>query len=895
VRRIMKPSALRAQLAAFLLLSLTLLWSFTAYELDSERHNAIRAAEVETRGGARTLSLNALSSIKRIDLVLLELARARTLRRDDFGAEIRRHQDNIADLAIQVAATDRDGWMVFSSLGLPARRLSLADREHVSVHVGADAAAPRLYISRPMLGRVSGKWSLQFTRPLIRNGKFDGVVIISVDPALFSAPPTASPLASRAITAVVRASGEVMARAPDLRQDVGKPMRNAPFNAAGAPDQGNFQLAAQSDGVVRVFGYQRMPEYQLSFVSGLPLDEVLAPLRRQRRLSLGVAGAVSLLLALMALLIWRSLRTRERAEAAARAQGAAQSMAASVFHNTMDGVMLTDASGVILSVNPAFSAITGYSAAEALGRTSAMLRSDVHPPPFHRALWHDLRRDGRWQGQLWNRRKNGELFLEWLRIGVVAGADGEARRYVNVFNDITELRRKDEHIRHLAFHDPLTGLPNRALLLDRLEHTLAAAARNAGRPALLFIDLDRFKHINDSLGHDAGDQLLKEMAQRLRACVRESDTLARMGGDEFVLLLEHVPESAQCAALARKLIDRLSLPMALNGHTVQVGASLGLACFPDDGASAVELMKCADVAMYAAKAGGRGTYRFFQAAMTEQAEQHLQLEAELRHAVRHGELELFYQPKVPLDGAPVRTVEALVRWRHPLRGLVPPASFIPLAEETGIIDELGDWVLERACRQARSWQDQGLGRIRIAVNVSARQLRRGDLVDRIAALSGQYRVDPADLEIELTESVIMNKPDEVALVFAQLRALGASVAIDDFGTGYSSLAYLRQLPIDVLKIDRSFIMHAERDPKDAELVRTIVALGRALELTVVAEGVETAGQLALLRAMGCDVAQGYLFSRPLPAGEIGAWLAQRRGAGAALEAVRAGLADSVVS
>ena len=549
-------------------------------------------------------------------------------------------------------------------------------------------------------------------------------------------------------------------------------------------------------------------------------------------------------------------------------------LAASVFDNMMDGVIVTDTASTILSVNPAFTAITGYSAAEAIGQRPSLLRSDHHKPEFYRELWARLQRDGRWEGEIWNRRKNGEAFLEWLSIGMVPGNDGQPVRYVGVFNDITELRKKDEHIRHLAFHDPLTGLPNRALLLDRLEHGLAFAERQAERLGVMFIDLDRFKHINDSLGHDVGDGLLQEVARRLSQCLRQSDTVARMGGDEFVILLEHVDEPETYASLAKKIIASLGAPMTLGGHTLQVGASIGISCFPEDGADVVTLMKHADAAMYAAKSAGRGTYRFFQSAMTAKAGQRLLLEMELRSAVANGELELFYQPRVALlSGAPCG-VEALVRWRHPIRGLVPPDDFIPLAEETGIIHELGNWVLEEACRQSRAWQQQGL-RVKIAVNISAKQLQEGDLAEHIANLTRKYQISPTDLEVELTESVIMANPADISGVFARLRRIGVTVAVDDFGTGYSSLAYLRRLPIDVLKIDRSFVMNADRDEGDAQIVRTILALAQALKLDVVAEGVETSGQAEFLKFCGCSTAQGYLYSRPQPAAVFEAWLGER--------------------
>jgi len=565
-----------------------------------------------------------------------------------------------------------------------------------------------------------------------------------------------------------------------------------------------------------------------------------------------------------------------QADIAVRAKSEADlKLAASVFDNTMDGIVITDTSARILSVNPAFTAITGYSAAEAVGQRPSLLRSDHHKEAFYRELWAALLRDGRWEGEIWNRRKNGAAYLEWLSIGMVPGSDGAPVRYVGVFNDITELRKKDEHIRHLAFHDPLTGLPNRALLLDRLEHGIAFAQRQNESLGVMFIDLDRFKHINDSLGHDVGDGLLREVAKRLSSSLRKSDTVARMGGDEFVILLEHVDEPETYASLAKTLIADLCAPMTLGSHTLQIGASVGISCFPEDGSDVVTLMKHADAAMYAAKSAGRGTYRFFQAAMTEKAVQRLQLEMELRNAVANGELELFYQPRVALAGEAPCGVEALVRWRHPVRGLVPPDDFIPLAEETGIIHELGNWVLEETCRQSRAWQQQGLAPIRIAVNISAKQLQEIDLVERIASLTRKYEISPADLEVELTESVIMANPEEISDVFTCLRRLGVTVAVDDFGTGYSSLAYLRRLPIDVLKIDRSFVMNADSDEGDAQIVKTIMALAQALRLDVVAEGVETRGQAEFLKACGCATAQGFLYSRPQPAPVFEAWWSER--------------------
>jgi diguanylate cyclase (GGDEF)-like protein/PAS domain S-box-containing protein len=546
-------------------------------------------------------------------------------------------------------------------------------------------------------------------------------------------------------------------------------------------------------------------------------------------------------------------------------------LAASVFENTSEGVVVTDERACIVSVNAAFTEITGYTAEEAVGQKPSLLRSDHHDEDFYRAMWKSLLESGRWQGEIWNRRKNGEAFLEWLTINRIPAVDGLPCSYVSVFNDITEQRRKDEHIRHLAFHDPLTGLPNRALLTDRLQHAIQRGTREGTRLALMFIDLDRFKGINDTLGHDVGDDLLREVAGRIKARLRGMDTVARMGGDEFVVLIEDFDEPEHVASLAGEVIADVVRPLEIHGHEIRIGASIGIACFPEDGGDALTLMKHADTAMYAAKSEGRGRYRFFRAEMTAAADLRLQLETELRQAIAERQLELHYQPKICTVSGGNCGVEALVRWRHPTRGLVPPADFIPVAEESDLILALGDWVVDEACRQSAAWAALGLTPT-IAVNVSAKQLQQPDLVERIAATAARHGVPPSRLQVEVTESLVMRDPRQASALLYRLREIGVTVAIDDFGTGYSSLSYLRRLPIDVLKIDRSFVMNADRIEEDAQIVRTIIALAQTLKMSVVAEGVETEAQAKLLRSLGCDAVQGYLYAKPAPADEVVGWL-----------------------
>ncbi|MDO8934040.1 MAG: EAL domain-containing protein [Rhodocyclaceae bacterium] len=550
-----------------------------------------------------------------------------------------------------------------------------------------------------------------------------------------------------------------------------------------------------------------------------------------------------------------------------RAHADALELAAGVFAHTFEGIMITDANNRILSVNPAFTTITGYTQEEAVGQTPRLLRSHHQDEAFYRDMWASLSGSGEWVGELWNRRKNGEAYLQWTSITTITDAAGKPYRRISVMTDITEARRKDEHIRHLAYHDALTNLPNRMLLQNRLEHAIKTAEREAAQIAVLFIDLDRFKVINDSLGHFVGDKLLLEAARRLTEAVRVSDTVSRQGGDEFVILAA-IGDITDVVLIAEKITASIGAPFDIEGQILHVGASIGISVYPQDGADASTLLRNADVAMYAAKEAGRRTFRFFDNAMNARARHRLHLEAALRRAVANDEFELFYQPKVCLSDSCYCGMEALIRWRDPELGLISPLNFIPLAEEIGLIGTIGDWVLDTACSQRRRWLDAGRIAGPVAINVSARQLDDPQFADKVQATLRHHGLEAQFLQLEVTESTVMNKPEQAIAALAKLAALGVTIAVDDFGTGYSSFSYLKRLPIHLLKVDRSFVSDIGTSREDEEIVTAIIQVAKALKLQVVAEGVETQGQADFLRQQGCHYAQGYLYARPLPVADF---------------------------
>jgi diguanylate cyclase (GGDEF)-like protein/PAS domain S-box-containing protein len=554
----------------------------------------------------------------------------------------------------------------------------------------------------------------------------------------------------------------------------------------------------------------------------------------------------------------------------------AQRIAATAFES-QQGMFITNAERIILRVNRSFTEITGYSSDEAVGRSPRLLSSGRHDAAFYAAMWSDIERDGSWQGELWNRRKSGELFPEWLTISAVRNNAGDSTHYVAAFTDITSRKSAEDQIQSLAFYDALTGLPNRRLLLDRMEQTLTGSARRQRRHALLFIDLDNFKTLNDTLGHLQGDMLLEQVATRLVGCVREGDTVARLGSDEFAVMLEdlsyaEVEAATQARGVSAKIIASLNRPYELAHGEHHSTSSIGVALFGADPQESSDApLKRAELAMFQAKGSGKNGVAFFDPQMQVEVMSRAAMETDLREAVLTGQFLLYYQAQVVGAGR-LTGVEALLRWRHPQRGLVPPFEFIALAEETGLIIPVGQWVLESACRQLAVWSTQpSLAQLSVAVNVSARQFQHVDFVATVQAALAGAGANPRRLKLELTESMLVKDVEGIIAKMNTLKAMGVNFSLDDFGTGYSSLSYLKRLPLDQLKIDQGFVRNILTDPNDAAIAKMVIALADSLGLTVIAEGVEIEAQRDFLAHQGCHSYQGYLFGRPMPIDEFEAF------------------------
>ncbi|MFA7291973.1 MAG: EAL domain-containing protein [Rhodocyclaceae bacterium] len=541
-------------------------------------------------------------------------------------------------------------------------------------------------------------------------------------------------------------------------------------------------------------------------------------------------------------------------------------LSARVFAESGEAIAVTDARGGFVSVNRAFTEVTGYRFEEVEGKNPRILQSGRHDQAFYAAMWEKMATTGSWQGEVWNRRKSGEIYPEWLNISAVRSPAGEITHYVAIFSDITERKAAQARIEYLAHHDPLTGLPNRSLLRERLEQEVARARRSELKVGVLFLDLDRFKTVNDSLGHAAGDRLLREVSGRLRSCLRESDVVCRQGGDEFIVVLPELRTTTDAAHAARQITHALREPIDVGSRMVHTSFSIGIALYPEDGHTTSALLKAADLAMYHAKESERGSFRFFTGELNARAVERLELDGKLRDAVQRNDFAVHYQPQWSLADGRMTGVEALVRWQCEGEW-ISPARFIPVAEENGLIVPLGGWVLDEACRTAARWRQSGID-LTVAVNVSPVQIRRDDLVHRVSKVLAATGLPAHALELEITESLMMGDDTQVMETLGALKHLGLKLAIDDFGTGYSNLAYLKRFNVDRLKIDQSFVRDMDSKPDAAAIVSAVVGMGRSLGLNTLAEGVETESERQALLRAGCDDIQGYLLGRPMPASEI---------------------------
>jgi diguanylate cyclase (GGDEF)-like protein/PAS domain S-box-containing protein len=534
-----------------------------------------------------------------------------------------------------------------------------------------------------------------------------------------------------------------------------------------------------------------------------------------------------------------------------------------IFQNSLQGITITDSSGAILRTNPAFESITGYSSEEVVGKNPRILKSSLHEDEFYRDMWRSIENDGRWSGEIWNRRKSGEAYPEWLNIVAIKDSEGNTTHYAGIFHDLTEIKEKEEKIHYHASHDALTDLPNRFLFSETLRKEVEQAKRKEHAVGVMHIDLDNFKRINDCLGHHAGDQVLREIGGRLQRRLRQGDVLGKLSGDDFVILVGEIEHDKHITNVAKRVLGSFKKPLTVNGQELYITASIGISIYPDDGLDAEQLMKNAETATYRAKELGKNGFSFFTAEMNRRIGERLSLEGRLRQALRNDEFEVFLQPRFRSGSMEINCMEALARWREKDGKIISPGDFIPLAEEIGLILPLGEKILRKACARTAELIEQGYGDLTVSVNLSPKQFMQENLVSTVAEVLEETGLPASNLELEITETSVMTDIETAKRKLFDLTELGVSLAVDDFGTGYSSLYYLKHFPINVLKIDRSFIRDIATDPNDAAIVKTIIGLAKNFKLHVVAEGVETEFQLEFLKENGCEEFQGYLLGKPM--------------------------------
>ena len=865
------PIRLRLLLLVGALLPALASCAIAVFALRQSRTQYEQRAELLTQNLAAALDRSVSANVEKIDLALSSLVDHLELQLAsgalDMGAANGRigsqlvHRPEIDSLRV----TDAQGQAILGPGLSTQQTVDFSNR--VWFIAQRDRPDAGLFMSRPLISQYNGSWIVSFSRRYrYPDGRFAGVVSAAVPLSTFARELSAIDVGRQGAVVLRDADLGLVARHPPARIEaagrVGASAVSPELRAlvVRGQMQGTFHSHLTSDGVERTVTFRRLSTAPLLVSVGLASEEYLGTWYAEVRSVIALSVIVSLLYGAGIVVLLRVLvqyrQARQRID-----------LLANVFEHSGEAIVVADGAGRIVEVNPAFVRQTGYRPDEIIGSELNCLAADAAARAELAVMWSQVHATGLWRGELWDRTKDGRDYAKWMSVSAVRDGHGQITHHIASSIDVTEFKAAEERILHLAHHDVLTRLPNRVYLQVRLEQALPSALSEGSGLAMLFIDMDRFKNINDTLGHHVGDGLLIEVGQRLRTVVHDTDIVARLGGDEFVLVLTGLGThgARAAAAVAQKVLAVLGQPYHVEGHELHSTPSIGIGLFPADGHDADTLMKNADTAMYHAKSAGRNNFQFFTAAMNEAPVERLALEVGLRHAIERREMFVQYQPQRDMRTGRIVGFEALIRWQHPERGLIGPLKFIPIAEDTGQIEKIGAWVLEQALAQVAIWREDGQHAVRVAVNLSAHQVRGEHFPARVAQALQRHGLPGEALELEITESVAMRNPARTAELLRQLRSHGVALAIDDFGTGYSSLAYLKQLPLNCLKLDRSFVMDIERDPNDAAICTATIQLAHSLGLAVVAEGVETQAQWAFLRALGCDIVQGYYVSRPLSA------------------------------
>jgi diguanylate cyclase (GGDEF)-like protein/PAS domain S-box-containing protein len=854
-------------IALFSLSLIAVFWALALERIGFERAEAVAEVERQNANLALAFEEHTLRTVKAVDQAVLFIKREYETHDGEVDLAGMAAEKILDPGLLRIAGVaDAHGKVVQSSVA--RQPLNVSGREYFRVHRERPDAG--LYIGAPVTGHITGRQVIQFSRRLSApDGSFAGVAIVALEPSYFLQFYSQLDMGSEGLIMLVGAADRIVrARQAGAASSAGQDMRDSTlFKHFAQWRSGNYVALGRLEGVPRYVSYRAVRDYPLIVAVGASTEHALAGFAGRERLYLFAAALASLFVFLAGGGLVVQLRKRNEAM---RAVARSEERYRAAFEQAAIGVMHTALDGTLLKVNARLCTMLGYAGDELVGRSFAEITA-----PEDREASDALRErlvsepadaiapvlEKRYV------RKDGAALWVTVSVAVVRDAQGRPEYFVTSVQDVTEAKRAQEKLEHQANHDALSGLPNRTLFYDRLTQALTAAPRNNAILAVLTVGIDRFKAVNDTLGYHLGDQLLQEAARRLGQTVRAGDTVARLGGDEFAIVLGDLSKTENAGHVAQKIVQTMAEPFALQGSEVYATASIGIALYPEDGKEGDALLMNADAAMRRAKEVGRNTFQFYAAEMNERTRERLLLENDLRRALERREFLLYYQPKVVLATGAITGVEALLRWQHPQKGLVAPSRFVPLLEESGLIVPVGEWVIETACAQLRAWEDAGMKPVPIAVNLSARQFMHHDICGAVDRALESHRIDGRMLEVEITESDIMQQPDRAAAILHRLRGRRIRIFIDDFGTGYSSLSYLKNFPLDALKLDRSFVKGLPGDADDVSITRAVISMAHSLGLKVVAEGVETEAQRAFLAAQNCDQMQGYLLSRPLPADE----------------------------